>query len=60
MDELLRFREWADKIGHYRIVEGVDRYLAMLETPEYKELQSSHYRSFMTTMERENEHTVRA
>lgn len=40
MDELLRFREWADKIGHYRIVEGVDRYLAMLETPEYKELQN--------------------
>ena len=37
MDELQKFRKWADDIGHWQIVAGVDRYLAMLETEEYKE-----------------------
>ena len=37
MSELLEFRKWADDIGHWQIVAGVDRYLAMLETEEYKE-----------------------
>ena len=37
MTELQKFRKWADDIGHWQIVAGVDRYLAMLETEEYKE-----------------------
>jgi hypothetical protein len=37
MTELMKFREWAEKIGHYRVVEAVDRYLAMLETEEFKD-----------------------
>ena len=32
--ELLKFRAWAESIGHYHITEGVDRYLAMLESLE--------------------------
>ncbi len=30
MTELLAFQKWAADIGHYRVVEAVDRYLKML------------------------------
>ena len=33
-EELMKFRKWAEDIGHYQIVEGVDRYLAMLDSIE--------------------------
>ena len=36
MEELLKFRAWAQKIGHYHITEGIDRYLKMLESLENK------------------------
>ena len=32
LTELMKFRAWAEAIGHYHITEGVDRYLAMLES----------------------------
>lgn len=41
MTELQKFRKWADDIGHWQIVAGVDRYLAMLETEEYKERKNA-------------------
>ena len=37
MEELLKFRAWAEKIGHYHITEGIDRYLAMLESLKERE-----------------------
>ena len=37
LTELMKFRAWALKIGHYHVVSGVDRYLAMLESLKEKE-----------------------
>ena len=37
MSDLKEFRKWADSIGHYNVVEAVDRYLAFLAAKEAKE-----------------------
>ena len=37
LTELMKFRAWAEAIGHYHITEGVDRYLAMLESLKERE-----------------------
>ena len=31
-DNLKSIREWAVEIGHYQIVDGIDRYAALLKT----------------------------
>ena len=51
MNELDGFRKWAADIGHYNIVEAVDRYRKMLETcnlkswVQYKELKETSHES---------------
>ena len=35
-EELMKFRKWAEDIGHYQSVDGGDRYLARLDSIESK------------------------